>query len=85
MEGRIPVDLAALQDVKVIFVGNVENWAALNDEASSRSKVERIFTVRWPLVFRWLRVLCALNPHYRYIHIVEAIPSDMQTRTVASL
>lgn len=62
-----------VRDVRVLFVGKTETWSALSADAIARCKVERIFTVRWALVFRWLRVLKALNPHYRDVEIVDAL------------
>lgn len=80
---RLP-NLGVLAQTKVIFVGKREEWQAVCAEPRTRSKVERIFTVRWDALRRWMRFLKAVNPIYKDIELEETEPEALRefSRTV---
>ncbi len=70
---RLP-NLAVLEETKVLFMGPRELFDEINADRDCHSKIERIFSVRWAVLGRWLQVLKAVNPLYNNVDV--AVPSS---------
>ena len=64
----------ALLGTKIIFVGWDTTWDDIKTDPTKRAKVEKIFTVNWAALVKWLRVLKVVNPLYAHIEILQELP-----------
>ena len=69
--------LLPLKETKAVFVGARTKWDKIAQDPECRAKIERIFTVRWDCLLKWLTVLKHINPLYKDFELPTVVPPEV--------